>query len=226
MKINSLSLSYWHRKVLDNIDLEIHPSEFVFLIWKSGSWKTSLIRSMIWDLAPSSGNIILDWGAYLYWPNYDSHILNYRRKIWIIFQDYKLLKLKTVFENVAFAMEVCGYSDHTIWKRTLEVLSQVDLISKKDKFVDELSGWEMQRLAIARALVHDPDIIIGDEPTWNLDPDTALEVMKIFEDLNKEGKTVIIATHDDHIVNTFQKRVVSFEDQKIKSDKEKWAFEI
>lgn len=224
MKINSLMLSYENKVVLENINLEVKTWEFVFLIWKSGSGKTSFISSLIWDFKPKKGNIVLDDGSYLYGPNFDSHILSYRRKIWIVFQDYKLLKLKTVYENVAFAMEVCAYSDDVISKRVLEVLNQVDLIAKKDKFVDELSWWEMQRLAIARALVHDPDTIIWDEPTWNLDPDTALEIMKIFEDLNKQWKTVIIATHDAGIVNTFSKRVVVFENKWIKSDTEHWSF--
>ena len=226
MKINSLSLSYGNKTVLNNIDLEIKSWEFVFLIWKSGSGKTSFISSLIWDFEPSSGNISLDNWAILYWMNYNSHILAYRRNIGIVFQDYKLLKLKTVYENVAFAMEVCGYSDHMISQRTLEVLRQVDLLSKKEKFVDELSWWEMQRLAIARALVHNPDTLIGDEPTWNLDPETAFEVMQIFEDLHKEWKTIIIATHDDKIVDKFQKRVIVFENKQLKSDTEKGTFKI
>ena len=226
MKIDSLTLSYWDKIVLDKIDLDIQKWDFIFLIGKSGSGKTSLISSLIWDFIPSKWNIVLDNWAFLYGPNYNSHILPYRRDIWIIFQDYKLLKLKTVFENVAFAMEVCWYKENQISKRVLEVLNQVDMLAKKDKYVDELSGWEMQRLSIARALVHNPNTIIWDEPTWNLDPETALEVMKVFEDLNKEGKTVIIATHDDNIVNSFKKRVVVFENKKIKSDRKEGKFEL
>lgn len=226
MKIDNLTLSYWNKPVLKEINLDIEPGEFIFFIWKSGSWKTSLISSLIGDFKPSQWNIVLNNWALLYWDNYSEHILFYRRSIWIIFQDYKLLKLKTVYENVAFAMEVCWYNDYIISKRVVEVLWQVELLSKKDRFISELSGWEKQRLSIARALVHDPDIIIWDEPTWNLDPETALEIMKIFEELNNQWKTVLIATHDDHIVNTFSKRVVSFEKNKVKTDNKKGTFNL
>jgi cell division transport system ATP-binding protein len=113
-------------------------------------------------------------------------LLTYRRSIGVIFQDFKLLSKKTVRENVAFAMEVCGYSDEAIRKRVPEVLSQVGLLQKKDKFIESLSGGELQRTAIARALIHNPEIIIGDEPTGNLDPKNALEIIALIEDLHKE----------------------------------------
>ena len=123
------------------------------------------------------------------------------------------MESKTVYENVAFAMEVCGYKDKQIEKKVPQVLEQVKLLLKKDTSVQELSGGEKQRVSIARALVHEPSIIIGDEPTGNLDPVTAGEIMEIFEDLNKDGKTVIIATHDKNIVNHMKKRVVTFSDK-------------
>lgn len=226
MKIDNLTLSFKNKIVLEDVDFEVKPGEFVFLIWYSGSWKTSLIRSIIWDFKPERWDIVLDSGISLYrWFN-EKILLDYRRSIGVIFQDYKLLESKKVYENVAFAMEVCGYSDEIIRKKVPETLEKVGLLIKKDKFVYELSGWEKQRVAIARALVNDPQIIIWDEPTWNLDPDTSKEIMDIFLDLNSEGKTVIMATHDANIVNKMQKRVITFLDRKIFSDEEKWTYNL
>lgn len=226
MKIDKLSLSFWNKVVLKNVDVEIKPGEFVFLIWYSWTGKTSLIRSLIWDFKPSSWDIILDNNIALY-KNLNEKILEeYRRSIGVIFQDYKLLESKKVYENVAFAMEVCWYKDDVIRKRVPEVLEQVWLLVKKDKFVMELSWWEKQRISIARALVRDPDIIFWDEPTWNLDPDTWSEIMDIFLNLNKQGKTVIIATHDENIVNRFKKRVITFKDKEVFSDVESWIYNI
>lgn len=226
MKIDNLSLAFSNKIVLKEVDLEITPWEFVFLIGYSGSWKTSLIRSLIWDFKPTKWDIVLDNGLALYKNFNEEVLLEYRRDIWVIFQDYKLLESKKVYENVAFAMEVCGYGDDIIRKKVPEALEQVWLLIKKDKFVYELSWWEKQRVAIARALVHNPKIIIWDEPTWNLDPETSNEIMNIFLDLNAEGKTIILATHDKHIVNNLKKRVVTFKDKQIYSDKENASYNL
>ena len=226
MKINNLTLSFWNKVVLKDINIDIKPWEFVFLIWYSGSWKTSLIRSIIWDFKPFSWDIVLDNWLSLY-KNYSEKIIDeYRRNIWVIFQDYKLLESKKVYENVAFAMEVCGYKDSEIEKKVPEILNMVGLLVKKDKFVQELSWWEKQRVSIARALVRNPDIIIWDEPTWNLDPETAKGIMDIFEQLNKDWKTIIIASHDKNIVNRMQKRVISFKDKQIFSDQTPWVYNL
>ncbi len=226
MKIDNVTLAFKNKIVLRNVDLEIKKWEFVFFIGYSGEGKTSLIRSLIGDFAPERGDIVLDSGAYLYKNMSEKVLLTYRKNIGVIFQDYKLLESKSVYENVAFAMEVCGYRDPYIRKKVPEALEQVGLLIKKDTFVYELSGWEKQRVSIARALVHSPDIIIGDEPTWNLDPHTAHEIMEIFEDLNKDGKTVIIATHDKNIVDSFRKRVVTFKDKEVQSDVEKGKYSL
>ena len=195
-----------------------------FFIGHSGSGKTTLIRSLIWDKEPLSWDIVLDSNMALY-KNINEDILQeYRRNIWVIFQDYKLLESKSIYENVAFAMEVCGYSDEIIRRKVPEALEQVGLLVKKDRFAYEISGWEKQRISIARALVHNPEIIIWDEPTGNLDPETAKDIMKIFDDLNKDWKTVIIATHDKNIVDSMQKRVVAFKDKKIISDEKKGKY--
>ena len=210
MKIDNLTLSFKNKVVLRNINLEIKKWEFVFFIGYSWSGKTTLIRSLIWDFFPERGDIVLDNGGFLYKNLTEKLLLDYRRSIWVIFQDYKLIETKTVYDNVAFAMEVCGYKDSQISKRVPTVLEQVGLLMKKDTKVQELSGWEKQRVSIARALVHDPSIIIGDEPTGNLDPVTAFEIMKIFDDINKDGKTVI------HM----KKRVVTFSEKWVQADRE------
>lgn len=224
MKIDNITLSFRNKIVLKNINLEIKPGEFVFLIGYSGSGKTSLIRSLVGDFEPSVGDIILDNNRALYQWLMENSLLDYRRNIGVIFQDYKLLESKKVYENVAFAMEVCGYSDQIIRKKVPEALEKVWLLIKKDKFVYELSGGEKQRIAIARALVNDPQIIIGDEPTGNLDPETAQEIMDIFEDLNSEWKTIIMATHDANVVNAGQKRVITFQDREVLSDEAKGSY--
>ena len=226
MKIDHLTLSFRNKIILEDIDIEIKPGEFVFFIWYSWSGKTSLIRAIIWDFKPERWDVILDNNVALYKLFREDMLLNYRRSIWVIFQDYKLLESKKVYENVAFAMEVCGYKDDIIRKKVPEALEKVWLLIKKDKFVYELSGWEKQRVALARALVNDPDIIIWDEPTGNLDPDTSKEIMDIFLDLNSEWKTIIMATHDANIVNKLKKRVVTFNDRKVMSDEKIWKYNL
>lgn len=224
MKIDNITLAFKNKTILKNIDLEIKKWEFVFFIGYSGSWKTSLIRSLIWDFKPVSWDIILDNNMALYKWMTEKTLIEYRRSIWVIFQDYKLLESKKVYENVAFAMEVCWFADSLIRKKVPEALEKVWLLIKKDKFIYELSWWEKQRVAIARALVHDPQIIIWDEPTGNLDPETAKEIMDIFLDINSSWKTVIMATHDDEIVNSLNKRVISFKDKQVFTDDENWKY--
>lgn len=226
MKIDNLTLSFKNKIVLRDINLEIKPWEFVFFIGYSGSGKTTLIRSLIWDFKPERWDIVLDNGWFLYRNLTEKLLLDYRKSIGVIFQDYKLMESKTVYENVAFAMEVCWYKDAQIEKKVPGALEQVGLLIKKDTAVQELSGGEKQRVSIARALVHDPSIIIWDEPTGNLDPITASEIMEIFEDLNKDGKTVIIATHDKNIVNHMKRRVITFSDKSVISDRENAEYNL
>ncbi len=225
MKIENLSISYWNKIILKNLNINITQKEFVFLIWNSWSWKTSFIKSLIWDLKPHCWNIYdFKWNDIYKYSS--KELTKYRRNIWIIFQDYKLLKSKNVRENVAFAMEVCWYSDKKIIQRVPEVLSQVWLLNKKENFIHTLSWWEAQRIAIARALIHDPEIIIWDEPTWDLDIYNAKEVISILLELNKYWKTIIIATHDDRIVNELKKRVITFKNNTIFSDISNWTYNL
>lgn len=226
MKIDNVTLAFGNKIILKDIDIEIKSGDFVFLIGESGSGKTSLIRSLIGDLKPLYGDIVLENGSLLYKNFNDDVLLAYRRSIGVIFQDYKLLESKKVWENVAFAMEVCWYKDDFIKKKVPDTLKQVGLLVKKDKFVYELSWGEKQRVAIARALVHDPKVIIWDEPTGNLDPATSKEIIDIFLDLNKEWKTIILATHDQNIVNALKKRVIIFKDKKVVSDERKWEYKM
>lgn len=223
MKFENICVSYWERTILHNININIEPWEFVFLIGSSWSGKTSFIKTIFGEKKLKSWKILDDK-----WQNITKlkpkELLEYRRNLGIIFQDFKLLPRKTVRENVAFAMEVCWYSQKEIHKRIPEVLTQVGLLAKKEKFVETLSGWEIQRTCIARALIHHPNIIIWDEPTWNLDKHNALEVMHLLEKLNKQWKTVIVATHDENIVNSMKKRVIAFKDWKIFSDKKEWNY--
>ncbi len=217
MQFSHVTLSYRERSVLRDIDLEIESGEFVFLIGASGSGKTSMIRSMIGAIRPKKWEIYDDAGRDITKLS-SRELLQYRRTMGIIFQDFKLLARKTVRENVAFAMEVCGYDSETIAKRVPEVLSEVGLLEKQGKFVETLSWGEIQRTCIARALIHHPHIIIWDEPTGNLDRKNANEIMHLLDTLNKDGKTIIMATHDDQVVNAMKKRVIAFQDGMIISD--------
>ncbi|MBC7503895.1 ATP-binding cassette domain-containing protein [Candidatus Gracilibacteria bacterium] len=217
MQFQNITLSYGERTILRDITLTIAPGEFVFLIGASGSGKTSFIRSILGAKKLKKGKILDDNGINiaLFTPK---ELLKYRRGLGTIFQDFKLLPRKTVKENVAFAMEVCGYGRDEITRRVPEVLAKVGLLAKKEKFIETLSGGEVQRTCIARALIHDPSIIIGDEPTGNLDRNNANEIMSLLEELHQNGKTIIMATHDEHIVNTMKKRVIAFADGNIISD--------
>lgn len=217
MKLQNVTVSYGNKTVLRDVSLDFPKGSFTFLIGGSGSGKTSLIKTLIAEIRPKSGTVS-DSGGRAVSNLSGKDLAVFRRNVGVVFQDYKLLPSKTVRENVAFAMEVCGYPDSKILTRVPEVLSQVGILSKKESFIDALSGGEAQRVAVARALIHDPDVIIGDEPTGNLDPENAMEVMKIFERLSESGKTVIIATHDDKIVNRMKKRVVALKDGRVASD--------
>ncbi len=223
MHYKNITIAYGERTILRDISIIIEPGEFVFLIGKSWSWKTSFIKSMLWAKKLKSWYIFDDKGVDI-WLLSPKNLLKYRRWLGTIFQDFKLLPRKTVRENVAFAMEVCWYSRYEIARRVPEVLAKVWLLAKIETFVETLSGWEIQRTCIARALIHDPKIIIGDEPTGNLDRTNAMEVMHLLEELNQSGKTIIMATHDELIVNTMKKRVIAFENGRVISDTKKWTY--
>lgn len=219
--MDGVSKSYHSKKngenhSLSNVNLTIREGEFVFIIGGSGAGKSTLLKLLTREINPSEGKIFVQ-GQRLKRIR-KNKIANYRRNIGMIFQDFKLLNNRNVFENVAFAMEVIEESPENIKKKVPETLSIVGLCGKEKAYPKELSGGEQQRVAIARAIVNQPDLILADEPTGNLDPKTSNEIMNILLDINKRGATVIVVTHNHEIVKSMKKRVILIEDGKILSD--------
>jgi len=197
--------------------LHVEPKEFVIIVGQSGAGKTTLFRLLTREEKPTSGKIIV--GGIDYDKLKDKDIPMLRRKIGVVFQDFKLLTNKTTSENVAFALEIAGFSNNEIRHTVPKVLDVVGLKGKENNYPLELSGGERQRVAIARAIVRQPKILIADEPTGNLDPKHAWDVIKVLEKVNKFGTTVLLTTHNQDIVNTLKRRVVTIKDGKIVSDR-------
>src|SRR5271169_2541880 len=192
-----------------DMSLEIDKGEFVFLVGSSGSGKTTFIRLLLREEVPSHGRILVagrEIGRMIHW-----RIPYLRRNIGCVFQDYRLLPNKSVFENVAFALEVIGRPKHVVAAQVPQVLDLVGLSKKRDSLPGELSGGEQQRVAVARAFVNRPLILLADEPTGNLDPATSQGIMRLLERINKTGTTVVIATHDAGIVDQMRRRVVELD---------------
>jgi len=207
------------KPALQDINLKIDGGEFVFLVGPSGAGKTTLIRLIFCEQAPTSGRIsFLGRDTSTYKPG---ELLQHRRRMGMVFQDFRLLKSKTVFENVAFALEVVGRSPKEIQKRVPLALEQVGLSGKENAFPGELSGGEQQRVGIARALVREPLVLLADEPTGNLDPDISRQLMELFDQINRNGTTVIIATHAWDLVDQMQKRVIALEGGRIIRDEQR-----
>lgn len=202
---------------LDRITLHVEPKEFVIVVGQSGAGKTTLLRLLTREERPTSGKIVI--GGIDYDKLKDRDIPLLRRKIGVVFQDFKLLPNKTVFENVAFALEIVGISNREIKHTVPKVLDIVNLKGKENRYPRELSGGERQRVAIARAIVRQPRILIADEPTGNLDPKHAWDVIKVLEKINRYGTTVLLTTHNQEIVNKLKRRVVTFQGGKIVSDR-------
>ena len=202
---------------LDRISLHVEPKEFVIIIGKSGAGKSTLLKLLTREERPTSGKIIV--GGVDYDKLKDKDIPLLRRKIGVVFQDFKLLPNKSVFENVAFALEIVGYGNKEINHTVPRVLEIVGLKDKEKRMPLELSGGERQRVAIARAIVRQPKILIADEPTGNLDPKHAWDVIKVLEKINHYGTTVLLTTHNQDIVNKLKRRVVVISDGKIESDR-------
>ena len=207
---------------LYDIDLTISKGDFVFIIGASGSGKSTLIKMLYREEKPDKGSIITGGVNVAKLKNRKVYIL--RRKLGVVFQDFKLLPKLTVFENVAFAMEVFAVDKKKIQKRVMEVLELVGLKGKVRQYPNQLSGGEQQRLCIARAIVNNPKLLICDEPTGNLDPDTSMGIMKVLDDINKMGTTIVMTTHNRDIVNKMQKRVIVLEEGKIVKDYERGKY--
>ena len=207
---------------LYDIDLTISKGDFVFIIGASGSGKSTLIKMLYREEKPDKGSIIIGGVNVAKLKNRKVYIL--RRKLGVVFQDFKLLPKLTVFENVAFAMEVFAVDKKKIQKRVMEVLELVGLKGKVRQYPNQLSGGEQQRVAVARAIVNKPKLLICDEPTGNLDPDTSMGIMKVLDDINKMGTTIVMTTHNRDIVNKMQKRVIVLEEGKIVKDYERGKY--
>ncbi|MFC5588709.1 cell division ATP-binding protein FtsE [Sporosarcina soli] len=193
----------------NGINVEIDPGEFVYVVGPSGAGKSTFIKMMYREETSTSGEIIINGVNLATLRN--SRVPFLRRQIGVVFQDFKLLPKLNVYENVAFALEVIEESPKTIRKKVNDVLALVGLAQKSRMFPDELSGGEQQRVSIARSIVNSPKVVIADEPTGNLDPDTSWEIMRIFEQINARGTTIVMATHNREIVNTMRHRVIVVE---------------
>ena len=217
IKLDKVTKKYRHKKVLDNISFTVNGGEFVSVVGSSGSGKTTLIHALIAAEPLTSGRITVDKKNITKLK--DKEIQDYRRRIGIVFQDYKLLPQKTVFENVSFALEVAGYTKRVIHKRTMNILKLTGLEDLRNHFPNQLSGGEKQRTAIARALIHTPDLLIADEPTGNLDQENTIALAKLLQKINKHGTTIIISTHDQDVIKILNKRVITLDKGKLISDK-------
>ena len=207
---------------LNGINLRIEQGEFVFVVGDSGSGKSTLIRLLMKEIEPTSGTIIVN-GQNL---NRMKHrqIPRYRRGIGVVFQDFRLLKDRNIYENIAFAQRVTEKSTRVIKKKVPAALSLVGLAQKYKAFPKELSGGEQQRVAIARAVVNEPAILLADEPTGNLDPTNSWEIMKLLEEANERGTTVLVVTHNQEIVNEMKKRVITMKKGVIVSDEQEGGY--
>ena len=210
-------------KALSNVNLKIDAGDFVFLVGPSGAGKSTFVRMLLKEIEPSEGQIIVDRVDLSKVKR--NKIPFHRRKIGMVFQDFRLIPSLNVYENVAFAMRVLEVSPQKIKKQVPEVLARVGLSNKQKMFPNQLSGGEQQRVSIARAIVNKPLVLIADEPTGNLDPETAKEIMSLIEDINKSGTTVVMATHAKEIVDEMQKRVIAIEKGQVVRDEKKGGYE-
>ena len=211
-------------KALSNVSLNIHKGEFVFLVGSSGAGKSTIIKLLLKEENPTSGKIKLNKMDITNIRNRKIPMI--RRDIGVVFQDFRLLPNKKVYENIAFAMEIVGAHPKEIRRRVPMILSMVDLSRKASSYPEQLSGGELQRVSIARAIINNPPVLIADEPTGNLDPDTSWEIMKVLSDINRRGTTVLMATHAKDIVDRMKKRVIEIHDGKIVRDEQKGGYKI
>lgn len=211
-----------NKPALSDISLQIYAGEFIFLVGHSGSGKTTFIRMLIHEVTPTEGHIYIANEDLTTMRNWRVPYL--RRNIGCVFQDFKLLPNKTVFENVAFALEVIGKSRHVIKTQVPEVLRLVGLQDKLNKRPDQLSGGEQQRVSIARAIVNRPPLLICDEPTGNLDPQTSRGIMDLLERINRTGTTVLVATHDREMVDNMRRRVIALDRGRLTRDQDRGVY--
>lgn len=220
IKLEHVSKSYSAGiPALNDVNLEIEDGEFVFIVGDSGSGKSTLIKLLLKELEPTEGTITVN-GKELKRIK-KKQVPRYRRKVGVVFQDFRLLKDRNVYDNIAFAQKVIGESNMQIKKKVPKMLSLVGLAAKYKSYPKELSGGEQQRVAIARALINEPAILLADEPTGNLDNNNAWEIMKLLEEINEKGTTVIVVTHNLEIVKVMKKRVITVKKGVVVSDSER-----
>ncbi|KPJ55277.1 cell division ATP-binding protein FtsE [Parcubacteria bacterium DG_72] len=228
ISINNISKIYPSRSygepivALNDVSFNIKEKEFVSVVGKSGAGKTTLLKLILAEEKPTKGEILFQ-GQNIYNLK-KSQIPKYRQRIGTVFQDYKLFLSKTVYENVAYIMEVMGASDEDIKRDVSQVLDLVSLSEKSCNFPSELSGGEKQRASLARALIHRPDIILADEPTGNLDPYNSFDIIKLLIKIYKLGTTVVLATHDKEIINSLGRRVITLDEGKVIRDEKRGKF--
>ncbi|CDF57705.1 cell division ATP-binding protein FtsE [Thermobrachium celere] len=223
IELKNVSKVYKNNHIaLSNVNFNINKGEFVFLVGPSGAGKSTILKLLMKEIEPTSGEIIVN--------NVDitklkrKEIPYYRRTLGVVFQDFRLLPDKTVYENVEFAMQIVEASHRDIKKRVPQVLEMVGLYAKQRNYPHQLSGGEQQRVAIARAIVNNPKLLICDEPTGNLDPDTAQEIMALIDDINKSGTTVLMVTHAKDLVDKMKKRVIAIEKGVIVRDQQRGVY--
>jgi len=202
-----------------DVSLHVEPREFMFLVGKSGAGKSTLIKMLTYEERPTRGKIMV--GGIDYDDLRRKHIPHLRQRLGVVYQDFKLLPHRTVYENVAFALEIAGVSTREIQRTVPKILELVGLQDKGHKFPDELSGGERQRVSIARSMARQPKILIADEPTGNLDPETSWGIVRLLEQINGFGTTILVTTHDEKIVNMLKKRVVTLKDGRMVEDQKK-----
>lgn len=210
--------------VLDEVSFKIQGGEFASIVGKSGAGKTTLLKLLMREEIPTDGKIFFDGKDVS--EIKERNLFKLRRRIGFIFQDYKLLKTKTVYENVAFGLEVTGAPEEEVRRDVPEILDIVGLSKQAEQFPEQLSGGEAQRVAIARALIHNPDLILADEPTGDLDPYQSKKIVSLLEKINKSGTTILLATHDKEIVNYLGKRVLTLKNKQISSDIKEGRFRL
>ena len=209
---------------INDINLEIKGGEFVFLVGPSGAGKSTLLRLLSRETFPSSGKILFDNIDLAKIKSKDLPL--YRRKVGFVFQDFKLLDDRTIFENVAIALEVRNFTEEQIRKEVERILKLFEIWERRNLFPNQLSGGEAQRTAIARAMIGKPDILLADEPTGDLDPQTSWGVIQLLNEINSWGTTIVMATHNAEIVNTLKRRVISIKNGKVTRDKVEGRYEI
>jgi cell division transport system ATP-binding protein len=223
IRFNNVTKVYGNDTIaLERINLEMDPGEFVFLVGASGSGKSTMVRLILKETEPSAGSIFVNGAKLSSVPR--RKVPRLRRDIGCVFPDFKLLPNKTAADNVAYAMQVTGQKRRSIRTKVPQILDLVGLSGKVDKYPDQLSGGEQQRVSIARAFVAQPPILVADEPTGNLDPNTSIGIMQLLHRINRIGTTVVVATHDREMVDVMRKRVVALEDGHIVRDKVKGAY--